>query len=53
MFLTYIDPKVWSTMPDCIKSSTTFTFKWKLKKHYLHGKIYIIIYFSNISCIKK
>jgi len=29
---------IWSTIPDYIKSSTTFTFKWKLKKHLLHEK---------------
>ena len=34
--LTFVGPKVWSSMPDCIKSSTTFTFKWKLKKQLLH-----------------
>jgi len=25
-------------IPDCIKSSATFTFRWKLKKHFLHVK---------------
>jgi len=33
--LKFIGPKVWS-IPDDIKFSTTFTFKWKLKKHFLH-----------------
>jgi len=36
--LTFVGPEVWSSIPDCIKSSTTFTFKWKLKKHLLHEK---------------
>ena len=31
-YLTFIGPKVWSSIPDDIKFSTTFTFKWKLKK---------------------
>ena len=37
-FLKFIGPKVWSSIPDDIKFSTTFTFKWKLKKHLLHEK---------------
>ena len=37
--LKFIGPKVWSSIPDNIKFSTTFTFKWKLKKHLLHEKI--------------
>jgi len=37
--LKFIGPKVWSSIPDDIKYSTTFTFKWKLKKHLLHEKI--------------
>jgi len=36
--LKFIGPKVWSSIPDDIKLSTTFTFKWKLKKHPLHEK---------------
>ena len=36
--LTFVGPKVWFSTPDDIKSSTTFTFKWKLKKHPLHEK---------------
>jgi len=36
--LKFIVPKVWSPIPDDIKLSTTFTFKWKLKKHFLHEK---------------
>jgi len=36
--LAFIGPKVWSSIPNHIKSSTTFTFKWKLKKHLLHDK---------------
>ena len=36
--LKFIGPKVWSSIPDDIKFSTTFTFQWKLKKHLLHGK---------------
>ena len=34
--LKCIGPKVWSSIPDDIKLSTTFTFKWKLKRHLLH-----------------
>jgi len=30
---TFVGPKVWSLIPDNIKSSTTPTLKWKLKKH--------------------
>jgi len=33
--LKFIGPKVWSSIPDDIKFSTTFIFKWKLKKHLL------------------
>ena len=51
--LTFVGPKVWSSIPDYIKSSTTFTFKWKLKKHLLHEKEHIILNFSNISLIQK
>jgi len=29
--LTFIGRKVWCSIPNDIKSSTTFTFKWKLK----------------------
>jgi len=36
--LTFVGPKVWSSILDDIKLSTTFTFKWKLKKHLLHEK---------------
>jgi len=36
--LTFVDLIVWSSIPDCIKSSATFTFKWTLKKHLLHEK---------------
>jgi len=36
--LKFIGPKVWSSIPDDIKFSTNFTFKWKLKKHLLHEK---------------
>jgi len=36
--LKFIGPNVWSSIPDDIKFSTTFTFKWKLKKHLLHEK---------------
>ena len=36
--LKFIGPKVWSSIPDDIKLSTTFTFKWKLKKHLLYEK---------------
>ena len=31
-------PLVWSSVSDYIKSSSIFTFKWKLKKHFLHEK---------------
>jgi len=33
--LISVGPKVWSSIPGCIKSSATFSFKWKLKKHLL------------------
>jgi len=36
--LKLIGPEVWSSIPNDIKYSTTFTFKWKLKKHLLHEK---------------
>jgi len=36
--LLHIGPKVWSSIPHDIKLSTTFTFKWKLKKHLLREK---------------
>jgi len=36
--LTFVGPKVWSSLPDDIKPSTTFTCNWKLKKHHLHEK---------------
>ena len=36
--LKFIGPKMWSSIPDDIKLSTTFTFKWKLKKHLVHEK---------------
>jgi len=36
--LTFAGPKVWSSIPNHIKSSTTFAFKWKLKKQLLHDK---------------
>jgi len=36
--LKFIGLKVWSSIPGDIKLSTTFTFKWKLKKHFLHEK---------------
>jgi len=36
--LKFIGPKVWSSIPDDIRFSTTFTFKWKLKKHLVHEK---------------
>ena len=36
--LKIIGPKVWSSIPDDIKFSTTFTFKWKLMKHLLYEK---------------
>jgi len=36
--LKFVGPKVWSSIPDDIKFSTTLTFKWKLKKHLLHEK---------------
>ena len=35
--LKFIGPKVWS-IPNDIKLSITFTFKWKLKKHLLNEK---------------
>ena len=37
--LKFIGPKVWSSILNDIKLSTTCTFKWKLKKHLLHEKI--------------
>ena len=36
--ITVVGPKVWSSIPNHIKCSTTFTFKWKMKKHLLHDK---------------
>jgi len=36
--LAFVGPKVWSSIPNHIKSSTTFTFRWKLKKHLRHDK---------------
>jgi len=33
---TFVGPKVWSSIPNDFKSSTTFTFKWK--KHFLHDE---------------
>ena len=36
--VSFVGPKVWSSTPDCIKSSATFTFKWQLTKHPLHEK---------------
>jgi len=36
--LKFIGPKVWSALPNDIKLSTTFTFKWKLKKNLRHEK---------------
>jgi len=33
-------PKVWSSISDDIKFSTTFALKWKLKKQLLHEKIF-------------
>jgi len=36
--LTFVGPKVWSSISDDIKSSISFTFKWKLKKHLLYEK---------------
>ena len=36
--LAFDGPKVWSSISDDIKSSTSFTFKWKHKKHLLHEK---------------
>jgi len=36
--LKFIGSKIWSSIPDDIKFSTTFTFKWKLQKHLLHEK---------------
>jgi len=36
--LNFIGPKLWSSIPDDIKFSTIFTFKWKLNKHHLHEK---------------
>jgi len=38
MFLYICWPKFWSSILDSIKSSATFTFKWKLKKHIVHEK---------------
>jgi len=50
--LTFAGLKVWSSIPDDIKFSTTFTFKWKLKKHLLHEKISQLWNFTNISLIQ-
>jgi len=37
--LKFIGPKVWSPIPDDIKFSTIFTFKWKLKNTSYMNKI--------------
>jgi len=39
--LTFVGPKVWSSIPNDIKSSTAFTFQWKLKKHLYMIKTHI------------
>ena len=44
--LKFIGPKEWSSIPDDIKFSTTFTFTWKLKKHLLHDKNYQLWIFA-------
>ena len=36
--LTFVGPKVWSSIPGDIESSITLTFKRNLKKHLLHEK---------------
>ena len=50
--LKFIAPKVWSSIPDDIKFSTTFTFKWKLRNTSYMKKIpnYEL---SNISLVQK
>ena len=37
--LKFIGPKVLSSIPDDIKFLSTFTFTWKIKKHFLHDKL--------------
>ena len=48
--LKFIGPNVWSSIPDDIKFSTTFTFKWKLKKHLLHNKKSQLWILENFAC---
>ena len=50
--LKFIGPKVWSSIPDDIKFSTTFTFKWKLKKQLLFEKKFPMMNSSNISLVQ-
>jgi len=50
--LKFIGPKVSSSIPYDIKFSTTFTFKWKLKKHLLHEKNPNFMNFSNKSLVQ-
>ena len=49
--LKFIGPKVWSSIPDNIKFSTTFTFKWYLRNT-SYMKKFPIMNFSNISLVQ-
>jgi len=43
--LTFVGPKVWSSIPDCIKLSATFTFNsYRIK---IHKYVYILATFTN------
>ena len=48
--LTFVGLKVWSSIPNCVKSSATFAFRWKVRTP-LIWKQYIIMCFNNISII--
>jgi len=36
--LTLVCPKVWSAIPDSVKSSAHLYLEWQLKKHFSHEK---------------
>jgi len=38
--LVFVGPKVWLSVPVCVKPSVTFTFKWKFAKHLYMKKIH-------------
>jgi len=49
LYLLTQNLKVWSSVPDWIKSSATFVFKWQLRNTSYMKKIHYYMYFSNIS----